>query len=435
MTTGISVVLILAVAVIVLIAIRMPMGYALGIAGLGYFFLMPGDIGLSVLLDQMVRGIHSYSFLAVPFFLFAGSLMNTSGISQRIFDFALSLVGHIKGGLGHVNILASVIFAGMSGAALADAAGLGVIEIESMKREGYDHSFAACITAASSTIGPIIPPSITMVIYGVLAQASIGRLFIGGIVPGLIMAVALMITVYIMAVRKPESFPTRKRVGTKAVWKSFKAAFLPLWAPVIILGGIAFGVTTPTEAGVVAVVYAIILGIVYRQLDWKSMKTMLVGTAKQVGSVLFILAGARLFSYIMTLQRVPTVLTEAVIGLTSSPVIVLLILNVVLLVLGMFLNSSTILVLTVPILGPMLASYGVDPVHFGVVMTLNVMIGMLTPPLGVVLYVSANIAEVKFERVLKDIVPFYIPLVAVLLLITYIPDLVLWLPNLLMGAS
>lgn len=435
MTTGITVVLGLAVLMIVLIAIRMPMGYALGVAGIGYFFLMPGDIGLSVLLDQMVRGIHSYSFLAVPFFLFAGSLMNTSGISQRIFDFALSIVGHIKGGLGHVNILASVIFAGMSGAALADAAGLGVIEIESMKKEGYDPSFAACITAASSTIGPIIPPSITMVIYGVLAQASIGRLFIGGIVPGLIMAIALMVTVYIMAVRKPESFPTRKRVGTKVVWKSFKAAFLPLWAPVIILGGIAFGITTPTEAGVVAVVYAIILGIVYRQLDWPSMKTMLVGTAKQVGSVLFILAGARLFSYIMTLQRVPTVLTEAVVGFTSSPVVLLLILNVVLLLLGMFLNSSTILVLTVPILSPMLASYGVDPVHFGVVMTLNVMIGMLTPPLGVVLYVSANIAEVKFERVLKDIVPFYVPLVAVLLLITYIPELVLWLPNLLIGGA
>jgi len=434
MSAGIIVVVSLAFLVLVLIAVRMPMGFALGIAGLLYYYLMPGDIGLAALLDQMVRGIHSYSFLAVPFFLFAGSLMNTSGISQRIFDFALSLVGRIRGGLGHVNILASIIFAGMSGAALADAAGLGVIEIESMKREGYDPSFAACITAASSTIGPIIPPSITMVIYGVLAQASIGRLFIGGIVPGLLLGLALMITVYVMAIRHPKSFPTRAPSSVGEIWRSFRRAFLPLWAPVIILGGIAFGVTTPTEAGVLAVIYAVILGIVYRQLGWANMKQMLVGTAKQVGSVLFILAGARMFSYIMTLQRVPTVLTEAVVVLTSSPVVLLLILNVVLLFLGMFLNSSTILVLTVPILSPMLASYGVDPVHFGVVMTLNVMIGMLTPPLGVVLYVSANIAEVKFERVLRDIVPFYIPLVAILLLITYVPEIVLWLPDLLMGA-
>ena len=433
MSAGIIVVISLAVLVLVLIFLRMPMAFALGVAGLGYFFLMPGDIGLAALLDQMVRGIHSYSFLAVPFFLFAGSLMNTSGISQRIFDFALSIVGRVRGGLGHVNILASVIFAGMSGAALADAAGLGVIEIESMKREGYNHSFAACITAASATIGPIIPPSVTMVIYGVLAQASIGRLFIGGIIPGLLLGFALMVTVYVMAVRDPKSFPTRAPVGIREVGRTFKRAFLPLWAPVIILGGIAFGVTTPTEAGVLAVIYALILGVVYRQLGWKNMKEMLVGTSRQVGSVLFILAGARLFSYIMTLQRVPTVLTEAVVAVTSSPALLLLILNVVLLFLGMFLNSSTILVLTVPILSPMLASYGVDPVHFGVVMTLNVMIGMLTPPLGVTLYVSANIAQVKFERVLKDIVPFYAPLIGILLLLTYVPEIVLWLPNLLMG--
>ena len=432
--TGIQVIILLALAVMVLIAIRMPMGFALGVAGLAYYYLLPGDIGLSALLDQMVRGIHSYSFLAVPFFIFAGRLMNSSGISHRIFDFALSLVGRFKGGLGHVNILASIIFSGMSGAAIADAAGLGVIEVESMKKEGYDASFAACITAASAIIGPIIPPSITMVIYGVLAEASIGRLFIGGIVPGLLMGLALMVTVYVMAVKRPKDFPTRPAADLKGIWVAFKRAFLPLWAPIIILGGIAFGVTTPTEAGVVAVIYALILGLIYREIDLANMKEMLVATAKQVGSVLFILAGARLFSYIMTLQRVPTVLTGAVIAFTESPVILLMILNIVLLILGMFLNSSTILVLTVPVLTPMLATFGIDPIHFGVVMTLNVMIGMLTPPLGVVLYVCADIAEVRFERVLKDIVPFYIPLIIVLLLITYIPGLVLWLPNLLMGA-
>ncbi len=428
-------IIILGILLIIMILYKMPMGFALGLSGMFYLVLVPGDINAAALLDQMVRGIHSYSFLAVPFFILAGHLMNASGITMRIFDFAMSMVGHLKGGMGHVNIIASVIFSGMSGAAVADTAGLGLIEIEAMKKEGYDASFAACITAASSTIGPIIPPSVTLVIYGVLAQASIGRLFIGGIVPGLLMAFALMVTVYVMALRDPASFPTRKRDSVKGAALSFKRALLPLGAPVIILGGIAFGVVTPTEAGVMAVIYAIVLGIIYKEIKWGGMNKILVDTAKQVGSVMFILAGARVFSYVMTIQRIPVLLTEAVIGFTSSPAVLLLILNVVLLVMGMFMNSSTILVLTIPILHPLLQQFGIDLVHFGLVVTLNVMIGMLTPPLGVTLYIASGIAEVPFEKAIRDIVPFYIPLVAVLLLITYVPDIVLWLPNLLMGAQ
>lgn len=426
-------VIIIVLLLIVLIIFRMPMAYALGISGTAYLLINPYGIYPPALLDQMVRGIHSYSFLAVPFFILAGRLFNASGITNRIFDFAMSLVGHIKGGMGHVNIIASVIFSGMSGAAVADTAGLGLIEIEAMKRDGYKASFAACITAASATIGPIIPPSVTLIIYGVLSGASIGRLFIAGIIPGLTLALALMITVYIMAVRDPENLPSRPRQPLPEVWRSFKAALLPILAPVIILGGIAFGVTTPTEAGVVAVLYAVFLGLVYRELKMEGLGDVFIKTTTQVGAVMMILAGARVFSYIMTIERIPTLLTEAVLGFTSSPIVLLLILNVVILILGMFMNSSTILVLTVPILVPLLQDFGIDLVHFGQVITLNVMIGMLTPPLGVTLYIAGGIADVPFGQMIRDIVPFYIPLVVVLLLITLIPEIVLWLPNLLMG--
>ncbi len=423
----------LAIVLIVLIAVRVPMAYALGISGALYLIVTPYSIHPPALLDQMVRGIHSYSFLAVPFFILAGRLFNASGITNRIFDFAMSLVGHIKGGMGHVNIVASVIFSGMSGAAVADTAGLGLIEIQAMKRDGYKASFAACITAASATIGPIIPPSVTLIIYGVLAGASIGRLFIAGIVPGLLLALALMVTVYIMALRNPASMPTRRRATPAVMLKSFKGALLPLFAPVIILGGILFGITTPTEAGVVAVIYAVLLGLVYREFKLEGLGDVFIKTVTQVGAVMLILAGARVFSYVMTIERVPALMTEAVLGFTESPIVLLLILNVLLLILGMFMNSSTILVLTVPILVPLLQDFGIDLVHFGQVITLNVMIGMLTPPLGVTLYIASGIAEVPFQQTLRDIIPFYIPLVVVLLLITLIPDIVLWLPNLMMG--
>ena len=425
-------VVLLLAALILLIALKVPIAFSLGISGVLYMLMFPGDVSAAGLLDKMYMGIYNYTFLAVPFFILAGSMMNTAGISERIFNFALSLVGHIKGGLGHVNIIASIIFSGMSGSAVADTAGLGKIEIEAMKKAGYTPEFSACITAASATIGPIIPPSVTMVIYGVISGASIGRLFLGGVVPGFLMGFALMVLVYFQAKRDPEHFPSYPKPTVKTVWTSFKRAFLPLWAPIIILGGIIIGFVTPTEAGVLAVLYALVLGIFYKEFRFKDLKETLVETSKQVGAVMLILAGARVLSYVMTLQRVPVLLTTWMLSFTDNAAVVLLLINIAVLILGMFLNSSTILILTVPIIQPILQKYGIDLVHFGVVITLNVMIGMITPPLGVGLYVASDIAGVRFEKVLRDIVPFYIPLIVVLFLITYIPGLVLWLPNLLM---
>jgi tripartite ATP-independent transporter DctM subunit len=425
-------IIILVGALLLLIVLKVPIAFSLGISGVLYLLIFPGDVTSAALLDKMYMGIYNYTFLAVPFFILAGAMMNTGGISERIFNFALSLVGHIKGGLGHVNIIASIIFSGMSGSAVADTAGLGKIEIEAMKKEGYTPEFSACITAASATIGPIIPPSGTMVIYGVLSGASIGRLFLGGVLPGLLMGFALMVLVYYQAKKDPEHFRAYPKPTVKKVWESYKRAFLPLWTPVIILGGIIIGFVTPTEAGVLAVLYALLLGIYYKEFRFKDFQSILVETSLQVGAVMLILAGARVLSYVMTLQRVPALLSVWMLSFTDNPMVVLFLINIVILVLGMFLNSSTILVLTVPILQPILQRYGIDLVHFGVVLTLNVMIGMLTPPLGVCLYIAADIAEVKFEKIIKHIIPFYIPLIVVLFLITYIPGLVLWLPNLLM---
>lgn len=419
-------------ALAVLILLRMPIAFALGISGLLYLVLFPGDTNTAAFLDSMVRGIHSYTFLAVPFFILAGRMMNSAGITERIFNFAMSLVGHIKGGLGQVNILASIIFSGMSGAAVADVAGLGQIEIKAMIDEGYTAEFSACVTAASATIGPIIPPSITMVIFGVLTRTSVGRLFIGGIIPGLLMGISLMILVYILALRNPDDFPVRPAPTVKNVWASFKGAFFPLWTPAIILGGILWGIVTPTEAGVLAVIYALLLGVLSRTVDFAEFKQSLIYTSKQIGAVMLILAGARILGYVMTIQQIPALIATWMINFTENLQIVLLLVNIVLLFLGMFMNSSTILILTLPILQPLLSNYGVDMVHFGVVMTLNVMIGMLTPPLGVTLYISSDIAGVPFEKIIPHIIPFYLPLLIVLFLITYNPQLILWLPNLVM---
>lgn len=424
------------ILLLVLIALKIPIAFSLAITGLLYLYIDPGTLTLASLQDQAVTGIHEYSFLAVPFFILAGRVFNNAGVTERIFDFSLSLVGHIKGGLGHVNIIASMIFSGMSGAAVADAAGLGLIEIKAMKDAGYPSSLAACITAASATIGPIIPPSVTLVLFGALAHVSIGRLFLGGVIPGLLMGLFLMIATYIMAFRAErrgeEWAVPEKNIRPKEVWRTFKRAVLPAAAPIIILGSIVLGIVTPTEAGVVAILYAFVLGFIYRNIDIRETYDILVETGKQVGAVMLILAGARVFSYVMTINRVPDRLTQLAIGFTEEAWILLLIINITLIILGMFINSSTILILTIPILVPLLVQYGVNVVHFGVVMTLNVMIGMITPPLGVTLYISADIADIEFEETLKDIIPFYIPLVITLLLITYIPDLVLWLPEVLM---
>jgi tripartite ATP-independent transporter DctM subunit len=340
-------------------------------------------------------------------------------------------VGHIPGGLGHVNIVASLIFAGMSGSAVADAAGLGSIEIKAMRDEGYDPDFSAAVTAASSTIGPIIPPSIPIVLYGVMAEVSIGRLFIGGIIPGFMMAISMMVFTYFLAHKR--GYARRKRSPLRHLVKSFIAAFPPLLTPVIIVGGILGGVFTPTEAAVVAVLYAFVLSFfVYREFFLWQLPGMIKEVVISTGAILLIVGSASLFGWILTWERVPQMLASSIFGLSTNPVVILLAIVVFLLFVGTFEAASASLVILVPIFKPLVLKAGIDPVHFGLVMVLTLMIGLLTPPVGSVLYVIADVAEISFARMVKAVFPYLIPLMVTLLLLVFFPGLVTYLPGLIM---
>jgi tripartite ATP-independent transporter DctM subunit len=353
--------------------------------------------------------------------------MNTSGITNRLFDFAGCLVRHVPGGLGHVNVLASMIFSGMSGSAVADAAGLGVVEIKAMRKAGYDDNFAAAITAASSTIGPIIPPSIIFVIYGVLAEVSIGALFLAGIVPGILMGLALSIQIYFIARRR--NYPTHSRASLPELGRSFVSAFLPLLTPVIIIGGMMAGIFTPTEASVVAVAYAVLLGLFYRELSWPTLLSSVREVAVQAATIMFITATASLLGWALAQGQVPQTVARNLLALSDNPLVILLLINILLLVVGCFMEVIASLLILTPILVPIIKSIGIDPVHFGVVMTLNLMIGLLTPPMGMGLFVVQKISGVSFERLVYALLPFHLALVVVLMIVIVVPELSLFIPK------
>ncbi len=417
------------VCLFVMLVMGMPVAIALGASSLIYV-LVSGQVPDVVVVHRMVNGIDSFPLLAIPFFILAGNLMNTAGITARIFEFAKTAVGWMHGGLGHVNIGASVIFAGMSGAAVADAGGLGTIEIKAMRDAGYDDSFAVGITAASSTIGPIIPPSLPMVIYGVMASASVGQLFAAGFIPGLLMALTLMLMVGWFARRR--GYPRDAEFTLARLWRGFVRAILPLMTPGIIVGGILSGAFTPTEAAIAAVFYALILGLfVYRTLDWTRLVRVSMDTIETTAIILLIVAAASIFAWILTSNRVTEEFARLLLGVTDSKAMILLIITVLVLVVGCFLETIAAITILVPVLLPVVTSVGVDPVHFGVVMVLNLMIGLLTPPVGMVLYVLARVAKMPFERCVVATAPFLIPLIAVLLLITFVPAVTMWLPTLI----
>jgi len=407
----------------------MPVALALTGASLA-FLVLESPIPAVVLMHRMINGVDSFPLLAVPFFILAGSLMNHGGITDRIFDFAKALVGWMRGGLGHVNIGASVLFAGMSGAAVADAGGLGTVEIKAMKEGGYDADFAVGVTAASSTIGPLIPPSLPLVVYGVVSSASIGELFAAGLVPGLLMAVALMVMVawysYVRGYGRDSAFAWR------ILGRTFSRAFLSLLTPVIIVGGILGGLFTPTEAAIAACAYALVLGgIVYRTLTLRKIKAISVDTIETTAIVLLIVAAASIFSWILTSNRVTETVADMILGQTQNVFLVLFLINIVLLVVGFFMEPVAAITILTPVLLPVAIELGVDPVHFGIIMVLNLMLGLLTPPVGMVLYVLARVADIKFESAVRATAPFLIPLGTVLVLITYFPALSMWLPELL----
>jgi tripartite ATP-independent transporter DctM subunit len=382
-----------------------------------------------VILHRMAGGIDSFPLLAVPFFILAGNLMNSAGITNRIYDFAVAMAGWTRGGLAHVNILGSVIFAGMSGTAIADAAGLGTIEIKAMRDHGYDKEFAVGVTAASATLGPIIPPSLPFVIYGMMANVSIGALFLGGIVPGLVMTVLMMGYVYYCARRYGMGQDQPFNLRTLGV--TFIAALPALMTPLIIIGGMTFGWFTPTEAAIAACAWALMLGVfLYRTMSWKQFYKVTLDTIETTAGVLLIVGAASLFGWVLTTTRIAEQAAEALLVLTTNKYIILLLLNLLLLAVGCFLEPIAVISILMPILLPILIKVGIDPIHFGVVMTLNLMIGLLHPPLGMVLFVLMRVAKLSLERATMAILPWLIPLLGSLILITMVPEITLWLPRL-----
>lgn len=410
----------------VLLVIGVPVAVSLGVASLVYILI--AGLPEVVLIHNMINGIDSFPLLAIPFFILAGHLMNTAGITTKIFAFARALVGWMHGGLGHVNVGASVIFAGMSGAAVADAGGLGNVEIKAMRDAGYDTDFSVGITAASSTIGPIIPPSLPLVIFGVMASASIGELFAAGLVPGLLMALSLMVMVAVYSRRR--SYPRDAAFDLCRLWTTLKSAFFPLLTPVIVVGGIVTGAFTPTEAAVAAVAYALFLGlVVYRSLNWRHLIRVSMDTIETSAAILMIVAAATIFAWILTANQVATLLGDSLLVLTENRIILLLIIMAIVLLIGMFMETIAAITILVPVLMPIAAKVGIDPVHLGIIVILNLMIGLLTPPVGMVLYVLSDVAGVRFERCVRATMPFLVPLVIVLLAITFFPQLALWLPT------
>ncbi len=413
---------------LLLLVIGVPVAISLAGSSLIYVMLEGVQPHL-VVLHRMIGGIDSFPLLAIPFFIMAGSLMNSGGITNRIYDFALALVGWLKGGLGHVNVVGSVIFAGMSGTAVADAGGLGNIEIKAMRDHGYSVDFAVGVTGASSTIGPIIPPSLPFVIYGVMANASIGKLFAAGVIPGLVMALTMMIMVTYYA--HTRGWHRDAKFSLAALWRTFKRAFLPLLTPIILVGGMTTGIFTPTEAAIAATAYAILLGMaIYRTLSWRKLIKVSMETAETTALILLIVAGASIFGYLITLTKVTDNLSALVLSITTTPWIVLLLVNIFLLIVGCFMETIAAITILVPVLLPLMAKIGVDPVHFGLIMVLNLMIGLLTPPVGMVLYILARVSGISFERTTKACLPFLIPLLISLALVTYWPAMVMYLPNL-----
>ena len=411
-----------------LLLIGMPVYAALGIASLTFVFVF--DIPVLAAVQKLFGGLNSFPLLAVPFFILAGNLMNRGGITDRLFAFARSAVGHVPGGLGHVNIVASVIFSGMSGTALADAAGLGTVELKAMKDAGYDKRFAVGITAASSTIGPLIPPSLPMVIYGVAASASIGQLFLAGIIPGLIMAGSLHIMVLLIALRS--GMPRDPRAPIRVVAVNFVRGLPALFAPVIIIGGIAFGVFTPTEAAVAASLYALLISfLVYRALNWRGLLDELLHTFETTAVTMVMLGSATLFGWLLVREGAARDFAAFMVGFVEADWMLMIILNLVLLITGMFMDPIAIILVATPLLLPVLDQFGIDRVHFGVVMVLNLMIGLMTPPIGVLAFVMARLADLSFAATVRACLPFMLPLIFVLVLISTFPGLAMWLPTLL----
>lgn len=454
---------------LVLMLVGVPVAVSMAVASVAYLLVYNVAPDL-IAAQRMIAGIESFPLLAVPFFILAGNLMNITGVTGRIYSFALALVGWMKGGLAQVNIIGSVVFSGMSGTALADAAGIGTIEIKAMKDHGYPIEAAVGVTAASATLGPIFPPSLPFVIYGMMANVSIGALFMAGILPGVVMTVLMMITVAIFAYRHGWGSDTAfsmKKLGEASLevvvvllfplaiyllmqaglsiniavlaalallvasdWYFDFSAVMALMTPMILIGGMTIGWFTPTEAAMAAVIWSLFLGLVrYRTMTFKSLAKASFDTIETTASVLFIVTAASIFAWLLTVSQFAQMFSDFMLALTSNKWVFLILVNILMLIVGCFLDTIAAITILVPILLPIAAKYGIDPVHFGLIMTLNLMIGLLHPPLGMVLFVLSRVAKLSVERTTMAILPWLVPLVVALLLITFFPQITLWLPQ------
>jgi len=412
-----------------LIFYRIPIALSMLISSV-FYLLVSGDIALEIVIQRMVAGANSFSLLAVPLFIFAGELMAKAGLTERITNFARAAVGHITGGLGHVAILANALMGAISGSAIAGSASTGMLLIPGMVNAGYTRAYSAALISSSAILAPIIPPSITMIVYGVATSTPVGKLFIAGIVPGIAIALALMVVNFIYS--KKQGIPKEKRLSFREFMKALKESIVALLMPVFVLGGIWGGVVTPTEAAGLAVLYSFIVWTVSnKKVNIKDLAKLCLTTLNTTAKIMFIICAASLFGWLLTYQNVASDFGKILFGITTNKIILLILINIILLVLGLFMETVAVVLMAVPVLMPIITQIGVDPVHFGVLMTVNLMIGCLTPPLGVVMFVVNEIADITVSEYVKTVYPFWIALTFMLFLLTFYPQITLWLPNLL----
>ncbi|MCE7029462.1 TRAP transporter large permease [Jiella avicenniae] len=421
---------ILFVSFFVLMILGMPLGFAIIIGGIAALTFGSGINPLMVP-QRLFAGMDSFSLLAIPFFLLAGSLMTAGGLSDRIIALANALVGRLRGGLALGNVVASIFFGGISGSAVADTSAIGGTFIPAMKRLGYKAPYSVAVTAASSPMSPLIPPSIAWIVYGFLTDQSVIRLFFAGILPGLLWSGAICVLIVIQAYRL--DFPVFEKTSLKELWRVFREALTALMMPVIILGGILFGVFTVTEASAVAVVYALFVGVVvHRELDFKSIMQAVRSSIETTAVVMIIIGSASLFAWILAYDEVPQRVAAAIGDFTQNPIVFLLLVNALLLVLGTFMETNAAKVMVVPVLFPIAVTYGIDPIHFGVIVTANICLGLITPPLGIVLALACRIGDIPLDKGIVAVVPFLLVSMGVVLVLTYVPAISLWLPHLLL---
>lgn len=426
---------ILTIGLIILLSMGIPVGLSLMLCGaLGYVSNM-GDVSLwfqmTILPMRMSYSLQNFLLISIPLFILAAKLMNGSSITEKLFGFANVCVGWLPGGLGHTNIFASLLFAGMSGTAVSDAAGLGQIEIEAMTKNGYDPDFSAAVTAASSTIGPIFPPSVPMVMFSTVSGVSVGKLFLGGVVPGILLTVILMVMVYFYAKKRKyprEAFPTMSTFLT-----SFKGAIFPLLTPIILLAGIWSGRFTATEAAAIAALYALVVStFVFKEMSWKLLFKILKETARDTASIGLVTSAAAFYGWVLARSGLTTAFADWILSITTNPIFFMFLINIFFLVIGCFLESIAAITIFGPVMLAPALQLGIDPLYFGVVMVFNLMVGLITPPFGIVLFITADLAKISFQRMVKAVAPFYIPLIGCLILMSAIPGIITWLPNTLM---